>query len=364
MRMAQLPVRGRPLVALVFVLLCWVGLRAASWDHPLFAPTSHDRGEARRVDAPRLAAGPVATRASSTVTTPVAIGRPSGNPAASARIAGRAAAAIHRRSLPVGRRANGADRPFWVPYAHPQNPDAIPPNPPTAAMTRALLAGDRPIASRWSGDAWLLLRRGGNVSLTSGPGFATYGASQAGAVLRYRLAPDNRHRPAAYLRATAALNGSGEREVAAGLSARPVAALPVAVLAEVRVTRQSDGTHPRPAAMAVTEFAPVDLPQRLRAEVYGQAGYVGGRYATAFVDGQFRLDRGMAEAASADLRLGAGVWGGAQKGASRLDLGPTASASLAASQRVFVRVAADWRFRVAGNAAPASGPALTLSAGF
>ena len=28
------------------------------------------------------------------------------------------------------------------------------------------------------------------------------------------------------------------------------------------------------------------------------------------------------------------------------------------------RLTADWRFRVAGNAAPASGPALTLSAGF
>jgi hypothetical protein len=37
----------------------------------------------------------------------------------------------------------------------------------------------------------------------------------------------------------------------------------------------------------------------------------------------------------------------------RLKLGETRS-----------RVALDWRFRVAGNARPASGPALTVSAGF
>lgn len=236
------------------------------------------------------------------------------------------------------------------------------------AMTRTLLSEERGghgvAPSRWSGDAWVLMRRGGNVALASGPGFATYGASQAGAVLRYRLAPESPHRPVAYLRATAALNGSGEREVAAGLSVRPVAALPVAALAEVRVTRQSSATRLRPALMAVTELPPLELPQHLRAEAYGQVGYVGGRFATGFVDGQLRLDRGVGAAGSADLRIGAGAWGGAQKGASRLDLGPTVSAALAANRSVFVRAAADWRFRITGKAAPTSGPALTLSAGF
>lgn len=57
-----------------------------------------------------------------------------------------------------------------------------------------------PSAKRWSGDGWLLLRRGGSARVATGAAPATYGASQAGAVIRYRLDPGSRHRPEAYLR--------------------------------------------------------------------------------------------------------------------------------------------------------------------
>ncbi|MEO6041100.1 MAG: hypothetical protein ABIP41_04300, partial [Croceibacterium sp.] len=60
---------------------------------------------------------------------------------------------------------------------------------------------------------------------------------------------------------------------------------------------------------------------------------------------------------------GVGVWGGAQKGATRVDIGPTADVTFRLGD-TRGRVAADYRFRVAGDAAPASGPAVTLSAGF
>ena len=63
------------------------------------------------------------------------------------------------------------------------------------------------------------------------------------------------------------------------------------------------------------------------------------------------------------LRLGAGAWGGAQQGASRMDIGPSASVGLAGGH-TSARIAVDWRFRVAGDAAPSSGPALTVAAGF
>lgn len=216
---------------------------------------------------------------------------------------------------------------------------------------------------RWSGDGWLMLR-GGGASLAGGPAPATYGASQTGAVLRYRLAPRSPHRPAAYLRATAALNGAREQEAALGVSARPVAALPIVAAVELRATRTPHGTRPRPAAMAVTELAPVPLPLALRAEAYAQAGYVGGRGATAFADGQLRVDRGVTRFGDARLRAGAGLWGGAQKGAARLDIGPAATVDVSDGTRAAARLGVDWRFRVAGDAAPASGPALTLSAGF
>ncbi|MBV1686578.1 hypothetical protein KRR38_02555 [Novosphingobium sp. G106] len=193
---------------------------------------------------------------------------------------------------------------------------------------------------------------------------ATYGASQLGAVVRYRLAPQSPHRPALYLRGSAALNGSREREGALGLSVRPIAGLPVVVAAEARLNDQPTGRHVRPAAFAYTELPPVGLPLGTRAEFYGQAGYVGGDFATAFADGQVRVDRRVVRVGRGEFRAGGGAWGGAQKGASRLDVGPSAMLGMPLGGSAGLRVAADWRFRITGNAAPTSGPALTLSAGF
>ena len=119
-----------------------------------------------------------------------------------------------------------------------------------------------------------------------------------------------------------------------------------------------------PVAMAITALPPFELPYRLRGEAYGQAGYVAGAFETPFAEGQLRVDRGLFSLGRAEARLGGGVWGGAQKGASRLDAGPSATLALPLARNVFGRVAVDWRFRVAGDAKPDSGPALTLSAGF
>jgi hypothetical protein len=155
-----------------------------------------------------------------------------------------------------------------------------------------------------------------------------------------------------------------EQELALGLSARPLRALPLVAMAELRAARSPLGIRMRPAAALVTELPPLRLPAGLRAEVYAQGGYVGGAGATAFVDGQVRLDRKLFDLANHELRAGAGAWGGAQRGASRVDLGPSASVVLRLSDTATARLAMDWRFRVAGKAVPASGPAVTLSAGF
>ncbi|MGH6787760.1 MAG: hypothetical protein ACREBO_13105 [Novosphingobium sp.] len=219
-------------------------------------------------------------------------------------------------------------------------------------------------ASHWSGDGWLLWRRGGSGA--GGAGFApsTYGASQVGAVIRYRLAPASEHRPALYLRATSALDAPRGEEAAFGLAARPLPGVPVTALVEARVTRFPGGTRVRPAAALVSELAPFALPARARGEIYLQGGYVGGPGATGFIDGSLRIDRPLLSLGKAELRAGGGVWGGAQKGASRVDIGPGVSLGVPLSDKASARVAADWRFRVAGTAAPTSGPAVTLSAGF
>ena len=228
---------------------------------------------------------------------------------------------------------------------------------------RAVPSAPQPATKRWSGDSWLLLRRGAGPAALAAIG-GSYGASQAGAVLRYRLAPADPRKPALYLRGSAALNGTREQELAFGFSARLVPALPVAALAELRATRTAAGTRGRPAAALVTELPVLALPFKLSAEAYGQAGYVGGRNATPFADGQLRLERKTFATGNAELRAGAGVWAGAQKGAARVDVGPTASLRFRLTDSAGARLSADWRFRVAGDAAPGSGPALSLSAGF
>jgi hypothetical protein len=239
-----------------------------------------------------------------------------------------------------------------------------------AAAPRAVPApffpsGAAPIGTRrWSADGWLLLRRDGGGSLAAGATPATYGASQAGAVLRYRLAPANGHRPEAYVRLTSAMNAPADRQAAVGISARPIARLPLRAMAELRLSDQAGASRLRPAALVVTELQPVELPHETRAEFYGQAGYVGGRNATAFADGQVRIDRQIADIGRAELRAGAGAWAGAQKGAARVDAGPSAVLGVPLGSGGSARLGLDWRLRLAGDAEPGSGLALTLSAGF
>ena len=106
----------------------------------------------------------------------------------------------------------------------------------------------------------------------------------------------------------------------------------------------------------------MQAPLGIVAEAYAQAGYIGGKQGTAFFDAQAVADRRVLSAGFGEVRLGAGAWAGGQEGAARLDFGPRASLRLPLAG-MQSRVAFDWRFRVAGQARPASGPALTFSAG-
>jgi hypothetical protein len=171
------------------------------------------------------------------------------------------------------------------------------------------------------------------------------------------------HRPALHLRASYAPDRPTQQELAAGLGARLLARLPLRVMAEARATRAGGDTELRPAILAVSEFPPLRLPLGLTAEGYAQGGWVGGRYATAFADGQARVTARVAGLGSTGLRLGAGAWGGAQKFAERLDVGPTIALDTSPGG-VPARLALDYRVRVAGNASPGDGIAITLSTGF
>jgi hypothetical protein len=377
---------------LALVLGGWSLLRAATWDGspPMNQPDVPTVGER---DAPKAApralqlsvpeqrqpGEPLAVPPSSIepvrlvpqgpvqlpVPLPASAGAPRVIQASSQRMAtGHAmlmAAGFGAMQLPPELAAYFTARSPGAPQRDPQPAPSAALAAPRPAQVAAAPAEVPRRASRWSADAWLLWRDDATTPINSGR--PTYGRSQAGAVARYRLAPSSDHAPQAYLRVASALQGTREREAALGLSVRPLAQVPVRVAAELRASDRVGGTELRPAAYAVTELAPQALPLGTSAEAYAQAGYVGGRARTAFVDGQVRVDRSVVRHDEFDLRAGGGAWGGAQRGSARLDVGPSASVTFDLGE-ARGRVAADYRFRVAGDARPASGPALTLSAGF
>lgn len=234
----------------------------------------------------------------------------------------------------------------------------------------AAVAQGKGAPSRWSADAWVMWRQGGNGFNLPGRGLpdtflasGAYGASQAGLVLRYRLAPDDGRGPTLYLRATSGLDRPRGEELSAGLTLRPVPGVPLALMGEVRAAPTTGSVAVRPAVAMVTQLPEVPLPLGLRGEVYGQAGWVGGMNGTAFIDGQARLDKRMGGHRDAALSLGLGAWAGAQSGSNRVDAGPSLRLDIPVAGSN-ARLTADYRWRVAGRAAPGSGAAITFSAGF
>lgn len=182
-------------------------------------------------------------------------------------------------------------------------------------------------------------------------------------MLRYSLTPGSLAQAFAYMRAVQALDRSRDGDVAGGLAVRPLAGVPVTAHGEMRVSRRSGRVELRPAAFVAGGFDAVPLIRGIAARGYAQAGFVGGRDATGFVDGSLVAETQAVATADYRLALGTGVWGGAQRGSGRLDIGPSASLNLRVGDGS-ARLSADYRVRVAGKAAPSDGVALTLSAGF
>lgn len=223
-------------------------------------------------------------------------------------------------------------------------------------------------ADRWTLDGWGFVRQGSDAAPISQGRVPIYGASQIGAIGQFRLAPQSRNDPRLYLRAYQALVARGESEGALGASVRPFANVPLRTFAELRYLDAPFGRELRPSLFLVSELPPQALPADFTLEAYGQAGWVGGAFATAFADGQVSLARELARVTGpggVPLRIsaGAGAWGGAQSDAQRLDMGPTLRVEWRMG-RVPARLSVDWREQVAGDAAPESGLAATLSTSF
>jgi hypothetical protein len=206
-------------------------------------------------------------------------------------------------------------------------------------------------ANRWSASAWLLVRGDDAPSLAAG---GTLGGSQTGFRILYRLNGDAARPLQVSARISAPLRNRAGSEAALGLDWRPVAGLPVHVLAERRQAIGRDGR----SAFALMLHGGVSerLPGGFRLDAYGQAGIVGVRSRDLFADGGARLGVPVG-----DVEVGAALSGGAQPGLARLDAGPQVTLRLPGES---LRLTAEWRFRIAGDAQPGSGPALTLAGDF
>jgi hypothetical protein len=376
--------RGWPLYSLAMVVGGWVLLRSVLWEvpfpqlalpltesllgEPVFAApdplprsappvAAPDQGNPAAPVAPQWRPPPPPAPLVTPQLEPLPLAAARGGPVRRGGLLGADRIIAHAMLLQAGYRAA---QPQAGSARFPQGVGPVAPGvvyAPEAARRFASEAGEQ----RWSLDFWALWRQDTTTPFTSGR--PSYGRSQVGAVLAYRLDPGSGHAPQAYLRATRALGGQQESEVAAGLSARPLPGFPVRLAAEARVSETDRGTEVRGAAYAVSELPPVQLPAGFSGEAYVQAGYVSGEFATPFVDGQARITREVARSDNFRLTAGAGAWGGAQEDAGRLDVGPSAAVGFDLG-RARGRLAADYRFRVAGEAEPSSGPAITLTAGF
>ena len=199
--------------------------------------------------------------------------------------------------------------------------------------------------------AWAMLRQqrtgvAGTPSLASG---GTLGASQAGSRLAYNFT----RQLSATLRTSSEVGRRGG-EIAAGVRIQPARAIPLWITAERRQRLGSSGNGRN--AFAIFFESGVysrPMPWRFAMDAYLQGGVVGH---DGFLDGGMTMTRPVMRRISAGL----GVWGGMQPGVSRLDVGPRVSLKVRDNMRVHF----DWRQRVAGNAQPGSGGAVTLAGDF
>lgn len=225
--------------------------------------------------------------------------------------------------------------------------------PPPFPAAPPALASPPPGTGHWSASAWLFVREHGARGLAPG---GALGGSQAGGRIAYRLNGDTRRPLALSGRAYAPLGSLAGSEAAIGLDWKPFAALPLHLLAE---RRQALGREGR-SAFSLTAYGGAHDRKLgpLTLDAYVQAGVVGTGSRDPFIDGSARLG-----VRAGPVKVGAGLWGAAQPGLSRLDLGPQASLRLWSGSAQFV-IAADWRIRAAGDAGFKSGPALTVSTDF
>ena len=366
--------------ALRFLLLCvggWIVVRVMALWNPAPPPTPDPAGPPWSLPSPFVASDTAAVglptapararirsmaeRDPSPALTVVPV-RPAGTAsAASGEPSGLGAGrhslrlALFTRLLPpppgaLARSAAAASGPLWFPLA-PEAP--ADPGQGKPFWIQRQLGG-------WALAGWVYLREGSGTAPETIGAASQLGGSQAGVRLGYGFGDSGRAR--AYGRVTVAVERPQQRDVAFGLAYAPLAHLPVDIAIEQRIAAGKEGRTAL-AIMASGGVSEVALPAGFRLDAYAQAGVVGARRHDGFADAAIVVDRRVGADEQSPLRVGALAAGAVQPGAARVDVGPRLTLRLPEVGEGS-RIALDWRQRVAGDARPESGLALTLASDF
>jgi len=258
------------------------------------------------------------------------------------------ATAAYARLAVADRR--GADRLFAAALAAAAGQDV----PQAADWARV----QRQLRRRWSGDAYTLLRESGLAGPAASP---VLGGGQSGASLAFSLDPLARRPLAVFGRIYAAHDAAASiapasAQAAVGLRWQLRPGLSIAAERLIAIGAATSGDwNLRLAAGGARRLGPVTV------DGYGEAGVRGN--GDLYAGGEAHARAPIGKIGAVQLAAGPGVWGSVQAAGAtvgRVDVGAGITAQLPAG----IVVSGDWRWRVAGNAAPGSGPAVTMGVAF
>lgn len=203
-------------------------------------------------------------------------------------------------------------------------------------------------------------RNGRDSNNVASAAAAQYGGSQSGIIANYRLT--GKHKAGLYALARMAVSSSrfSDPEIAAGLRWRPSQNIPISFSAEHRTRQYAKDQYAIYASGGKDE-----IPLRLgfHASMFGQAGFIPSNKTGGFFDAQIHATRPIGKIHGVTFASGIGAWAGGQRRSDRVDIGPSVNSKFKLGG-TDIQMSADWRHKIAGNAAPGSGPALTISTGF
>lgn len=242
---------------------------------------------------------------------------------------------------------------------------AADPRHPNASAWRAELSALR---KRWRMDAYSLVREGASGLVSDRP---LLGGGQSGIRLGYTPDPLAQRPIELFGRLAIAHDGLSPKgrstQAAIGAAWMPLGRGGPAVGAERLIALGREGRDAWAIRVSGGAWHTADAKLPLDLSGYAEAGIVGASSRDGFAGAQALALYPIAMRKGTRIGIGGGVWGSVQDGetrtASRLELGPGAQLSQQIGKGT-IELRGEYRFRIAGDAAPGSGPTLTVATRF